>query len=107
MSAADASLEQPQQLAVTQLGPFNTITLASGTPQQLVGPAGHYNLTLFNSGANPVYISGANTVGANATSFALPINMSVTMVVWGATGVWVSSGAAAGSVSALLQPRGY
>lgn len=102
MSAADA----PQQLAATQLGPYNTITLAASTPQQLVGPAGHYNLTIYNSGTGALYISGANTVGANATSFALPANLSVTIVVWGTTGIWVSSGAAAGSASVLLAPRG-
>jgi hypothetical protein len=90
----------------TPLGPYNTIALAASTPQQLTGPNGHWNLTLFNSSAGAIYVSNSNTAGANATSFDLPPNLSVTITIWGPTGVWVSSGAATGTVSALLQPRG-
>ena len=90
----------------TPLNPYNTITLASGTPQQLTAPSGHYNLTLFNSSTGSIYLGSSNGVGANATSFTLPTNQSITLTIWGPTGIWVSSGAAAGTVSALLQPRG-
>ena len=85
---------------------YNSVTLASGTPQQLTAPTGHYNLTLFNTSTGAIYISDSNSVGANATSFDLPTNMAMTITIWGPTGVWVSSGAAAGTVSAMLQPRG-
>lgn len=85
---------------------YNTIALAASTPLQLTAPAGHWNLTMYNASAGALYISNANTVGANATSFSLPANQPITITIWGPTGVWVSSGAATGTVSAMLQPRG-
>lgn len=94
-------------MAVINLSAFNTITLAASTPDNLVAPlSGRYDLTLLNAGTAAIYVSDSNTVGANATSFELPPNLAITVVVFGPTGIWVNAGGTAGLVSALLQPRG-
>lgn len=96
-------------MAVITLSKFNTVAMASGAVDQLIGPgpSGWYDLTLLNIGTGPVYIKDAATVAAgDPNSFELPPNLAITVVVFATTGVWATPGAAAGSVSALLQPRG-
>lgn len=94
-------------MAVINLTPYNTIAVPIGAATQLVAPPGHYNLTLLNMGTAPVFIKNASTASASdAASFGLPVNVPCTLVIWGPDGIWIATGASAGSVSALLQPRG-
>ena len=92
-------------MAVT-LTPFNTVALAAATSTQLIASTGHWNLTLLNLGAAAVYVKNAATVAAaDPASFALPPNLPMNLVISGPSGIWLLS-TAAGTVSALLQPRG-
>jgi hypothetical protein len=93
-------------MAVFTLNPFNTVGLAAATATQLtIAVSGHWNLTLLNVGTAAVYVKNAATVAAaDPASFSLPPNIPMNLVIWGPTGVWVLS-TAAGTVSALLQPR--
>ena len=94
---------------VVNLAPFNTVTLAASTVYHLTAPGqARYNLYLLNSGTGPIYLKGDATVAAgDAASFELPVNLGVTVVIYGtsAYGIFVSGGAAAGLVSALLLSR--
>ena len=93
---------------VVHLAPFNTVAVAASTVYQLTAPAqSRYYLTLLNVGTGSVYIKGDATVASgDAASFELPANLAVQFVINGPTGTFITGGAAAGLVSALLQPRG-
>lgn len=93
-------------MAVFSLNPFNTVALSAATATQLtVAASGHWDLTLLNTGTAPVFIKNASSVGAaDPASFTLPQNLPLNLVIWGPTGVWLYS-TAAGTVSAMLQPR--
>lgn len=94
-------------MAVFNLNPFNTVPLAAATPTQLITlTPGHWNLVLLNVGAAAVYVKNAATVAAaDPASFTLPPNIPIGLPIWGpGPGVWLLS-TAAGTVSALLEPR--
>jgi acyl CoA:acetate/3-ketoacid CoA transferase beta subunit len=91
------------------LGLYNTVTLVATTPVQLLPPGtAHYFFEIYNDGPGHLYISNANTVGANATSFALATGQTITLPVMGGTdvssGVWVASDQA-GTASVAMLPR--
>ena len=94
-------------MAVFNLSPFNTVALAANVATQFLAPVGHWNLVLLNIGAAVVYVKNASSVAAaDPASFSLPPNIPISIVTWGpGPGIWLLS-VAAGTVSAMLQPRG-
>jgi hypothetical protein len=81
-------------------GRYNTITLAVNTPVQITPPTGgHFNY-YFQNGAGHLYISNANTVGANATSFTVGPNLTSPPMMVSSNKLWIASDTA-GPVSLL------
>jgi hypothetical protein len=101
-----APADQPTPLAApVTLTPFSTVAVPV-TPLQLIASGyAHYYLTIVNTGTGIVYVSNMNTVGNNATSFALPAGATMpTFLIYSTTGIWVSA-ATAGPISVLLLPK--
>jgi hypothetical protein len=91
--------------APVTLTPFSTVAVPI-TATQLIAPGyGHYYIQITNTTTGILYVSDRNTVGNNATSFALPANATMpAFLIYATTGVWVAA-ATAGSISVLLQPK--
>jgi len=93
------------QAAVAPLTPFATVNLAAATPTQLTYASGHCFLVITNTTSGIVYLSNLSTVGANATSFAIPAGQALPAIpVYGPTGIWVSA-VTAGPLSVMVLPR--
>jgi hypothetical protein len=73
------------------LQPFNTLSLALNTPQQLNTPGpGHYYVQILNLGPGNLYVKGDGTVGiSDVASFELPVNQTITPLVRNT--IWVSA----------------
>ena len=91
---------------VEQAGFYNNVALAAGTPTELVGGLGHWDVTVINTGAAAIYLSRASTVAAgDPASFTLPPGIPIRFAGYGPSGVWLFS-PAAGSASVQVAPRG-
>jgi hypothetical protein len=96
----------PQAAPVT-LTRFSTVAVPA-TALQLIagGPYTSWYVTIVNATTGILYVSNLNTVGNNATSFALPAGATMpTFKINSTTGIWVAA-ATAGSISVMLTPLG-
>ena len=93
-------------MAAVTLGAFNTVSVPVSVTQLVTAARGHFYFSITNSGTGNLFVSDANTVGANATSYKVLAGATMpTFQVWGPSGAFVFVDVA-GPISVMVIPRG-